>query len=162
MARRTDRSIRPLQQADIAAVVNLSLDAWEPVFASFAQAWGQPLYERFFPNWRSQQAAAVRGALSANSTWVSVDEATVTGFVNVIFDVGEKSGEIFMIAVAPAFQRRGLARRLTDHALDEMRSRGLTLATVSTGADPGHAPARQTYESAGFTPLPQVLYARLL
>jgi hypothetical protein len=43
-----------------------------------------------------------------------------------------------------------------------MRARGIDLATVSTGGDPGHAAARRTYESAGFTAFPQVWYAKLL
>ena len=43
-----------------------------------------------------------------------------------------------------------------------MRARGLDLAIVATGGDPGHAPARRTYEKAGFTGCPQVWYAKLL
>jgi len=43
-----------------------------------------------------------------------------------------------------------------------MRSHGVTLATVATGADPGHGPARRTYESAGFMPWPNMLYVQLL
>ena len=104
----------------------------------------------------------MRTALGANPTWVSTEDDLVTGFVNVIFDDAEHAGEIFMIAVDPPFQGRGTARRLTEFALDEMRRRGMTLATVATGADPGHAPARRTYERAGFAPIHQVLYARLL
>jgi ribosomal protein S18 acetylase RimI-like enzyme len=80
----------------------------------------------------------------------------------VIFSVGDASAEIHMIAVDPAFQRRGIASALTGHALSEMRRRGITLATVATGGDPGHAPARRTYEKAGFTSFPQVLYSRVL
>jgi hypothetical protein len=38
----------------------------------------------------------------------------------------------------------------------------MTLAVVATGGDPGHAPARATYERAGFTGCPQVWYARRL
>ena len=74
----------------------------------------------------------------------------------------DRSAEIYMIAVDPAVQRRGVASLLTEHALDEMRTRGMDLAIVATGGDPGHAPARATYEKAGFTPCPQVWYSRLL
>ena len=59
-------------------------------------------------------------------------------------------------------QRQGIARRLIDVALAEMRQRGLTLATVSTGGDRGHLPARLTYQAAGFRPFPQVYYAQVL
>ena len=43
-----------------------------------------------------------------------------------------------------------------------MRGRGIDLATVATGADPGHAAARRTDEKAGFTSFPQVWYPKLL
>jgi len=43
-----------------------------------------------------------------------------------------------------------------------MRSRGMDIAVVETGGDPGHAPARAAYESAGFTLLPIARYFRLL
>jgi ribosomal protein S18 acetylase RimI-like enzyme len=158
----TSAIVRVLAAEDVDAVVGLSLRAWEPVFASFRELLGARLFGRFYPDWTAQQASDVRAALDRNETWVAVDEDVVAGFVNVIFDVAESSGEIYMIAVDPAFQRRGIASALTDFSLAEMRRRGLTLATVATGADPGHAPARRTYEAAGFTPWPQVLYVRML
>jgi hypothetical protein len=43
-----------------------------------------------------------------------------------------------------------------------MRARGITLAIVATGGDPGHATARATCERAGFTGAPQVWYAKQL
>ena len=55
-----------------------------------------------------------------------------------MFDQVERSGEIYMIAVDPAHQRLGIANELTEHALDEMRTRHLDLAIVATGGDPGH------------------------
>lgn len=153
---------RPFRDVDTGAVVALSLRAWEPVFASLRRALGDRLYLRYYPDWRAQQAAAVEGALQRNETWVCEAGAEVAGFVNVIFDADEAAGEIYMIAVDPGFQRQGLASRLIAFAVAEMRRRGLTLATVGTGADPGHGPARRTYEKAGFTALPQVLYSMVL
>lgn len=158
----TDGGIRSWRPSDGDAIVALALRAWEPVFASFERVWGHELYQRFFPDWRKQQAESVRAALDANETWVSEIEDTVAGFVNVIFDLDEKAGEIYMIAVDPTFQRRGIATELTEFALSVMRQRGMTLATVATGADPGHGPARQIYERAGFDPIHQILYAQVL
>ncbi|AXB42934.1 GNAT family N-acetyltransferase [Amycolatopsis albispora] len=65
-------------------------------------------------------------------------------------------------AVDPAYQRRGIATALTEHALRWFTENGLTLAMVETGGDPGHAPARRTYERAGFTQLPIARYFRRL
>jgi ribosomal protein S18 acetylase RimI-like enzyme len=155
-------TIRPFVAGDTDRVVELSLAAWAPVFESFHAVLGDDLYRRVHPDWQSHQAAAVRDAVQRNDTWVAVADGTTIGFVNVIFDEAEHSGEIYMIAVHPAAQRQGVASGLTDHALDEMRARGLDLATVATGGDPGHAPARRTYEKAGFTGCPQVWYAKLL
>jgi ribosomal protein S18 acetylase RimI-like enzyme len=154
--------IRPFEQADHEAVVALSLRAWEPVFASFRAVLGDALYERVHPDWERDQAASVADALARHETWVALVDGGIAGFVNVTFDLDERSGEIYMIAVDPAGQRRGIASLLTEFALDEMRARGLDLAIVATGGDPGHAPARRTYEKAGFTPCPQVWYSKLL
>ncbi len=155
-------TVRPLQTDDTDRIVDLSLRAWQPVFASFRDLLGPRLFERFYPDWRAAQAAAVRDAIGANTTSVAVLGRTVVGFVNVIVKQKEASGEIYMIAVDPNHQRRGIASTLTSWALEEMNRRGATLATVATGADPGHAPARRTYEAAGFTPWPHVTYVRLL
>ncbi len=67
-----------------------------------------------------------------------------------------------MIAVDPRVQRRGIGSLLTERALEEMRARDIDLAIVATGGDPGHAPARATYDKAGFTPVPQVWYSKLI
>lgn len=158
----TTASIRPYAPADADVVVALSLAAWTPVFASFRAMLGDRLYARVHPDWEHDQAASVRDALDRHETWVAEEDGPVLGFVNVAFDVPARSAEIYMIAVDPRAQRRGLASALTDFALDEMRARGIDLAIVATGGDPGHAPARATYEKAGFTGSPQVWYARIL
>jgi ribosomal protein S18 acetylase RimI-like enzyme len=158
----SDTTIRAYEPADGDTVVRLSLAAWAPVFASFRQIFGRELYERIHPDWEAAQAGAVRDALAGHDTWVSVTDAELSGFVDVVFDDAERSAEIYMIAVDPAFQRRGIATMLTEFALDAMRARDVDLAIVATGGDPGHAPARATYEKAGFTGCPQVWYAKLL
>ena len=154
--------IRRLREADTDAVVEMSLRSWEPVFASFREVWGAELFHRFYPDWRASQAKDVRKALDTNDTWVSVAGSTVTGFVSIIFDTDEAQAEVYMIAVDPRHQRDGIASALMAFAETEMIRRGITLATVSTGGDPGHAPARSTYEQAGYTPFPQVFYSKLL
>ncbi len=155
-------SIRPFAPTDTDRVVELSLAAWEPVFASFRVMLGEALYRRVHPDWLTDQANSVRAALEKHQTWVSAELNVVNGFVNVAFNQTERSGEIHMIAVDPAAQRRGIATKLTERALAEMRRRGIDLAIVATGGDPGHAPARATYEKAGFVGSPQVWYAKLL
>lgn len=48
-------------------------------------------------------------------------------------------------------------------ALDRMKAAGMRVATVSTGGDPSHAPARQAYRKAGFlAEIPSVWMCRAL
>lgn len=67
-----------------------------------------------------------------------------------------------MLAVDPAAQGRGTGSALTAFATDWLRSAGMRVAMAETGGDPGHAPARQVYQQAGYAPLPVARYFRAL
>jgi hypothetical protein len=43
-----------------------------------------------------------------------------------------------------------------------MREAGMRIAIVGTGEDPGHAPARRTYEKVGYTVFPIAHYYHAL
>jgi hypothetical protein len=47
-------------------------------------------------------------------------------------------------------------------AVTEIKARGVDLAVIATGGDPGHAPARALYEKLNFNALHQVRYYRKL
>lgn len=152
--------IRALTEADTDPVVRLSLRAWAPVFASFEAVLGAEIYERIYPDWLTSQARAVAAVCHehAATTWVATAGGEPTGFVALVLNHEDRSGEIEMLAVDPAHQRQGIAAALIDFAVDRMRAAGTTLAAIGTGGDPGHAPARRAYEKAGFTAMPQVRY----
>jgi ribosomal protein S18 acetylase RimI-like enzyme len=158
--------LRPFEPADEEAVVDLSLRAWAPVFASVRAVLGNDLDALLHgEDWRLHQAAAVRATLAdpAGSTWVALESGVVVGFVVVtIADHERRIGEIAMIAVDPLAQRRGIGRRLTELATDELRDRGMAVAVIGTGGDPGHAPARRLYEEAGYRQFPAAQYYRIL
>jgi ribosomal protein S18 acetylase RimI-like enzyme len=73
-----------------------------------------------------------------------------------------QSGEIYMLAVDPDYQQRGIGHALVSFAVDRITELGIPLAEIGTGGDPGHAPARRLYERAGFTPVPLVRYFKAL
>jgi ribosomal protein S18 acetylase RimI-like enzyme len=157
-------TIRPLQTSDVASVVALSLRAWEPVFASLRTALGAGLFSRMHPDWRQDQRRAVAEACADAQLTVSVAEADgeVVGFVAIRTEAASRLGEIHMVAVDPDHQRRGIGGALTRVATEQLAEAGMTVAMVETGGDPGHAPARQTYEQAGFTLLPIARYFKEL
>lgn len=142
----------------------LGLRAWAPVFASFQQVLGPAIYHRIYPDWESQQRAAIDHSLTdaGPDAWVVDVQGRPAGFMTLVMhgpDYGEPmSGEIEMIAVDPDFQRHGIAAAMIAHAMQRFRETGRQLAVIATGGDPGHAPARAAYEAAGFTPMPQVRY----
>jgi ribosomal protein S18 acetylase RimI-like enzyme len=157
-------TIRPMRAADVAPIVQLSLAAWEPVFRSFERVLGTEIYTRIYPDWKTSQAAAVEAVCTGGTyeVWVAEAAGAVVGFVACEFREASKTGEVEMLAVHPASQNRGIGTRLNGFALDRMRERGMRLAEVGTGGDPGHAPARRTYEKAGYTALPIVRYYQAL
>lgn len=156
------RSYRP-EYGD--AVVRLSLDAWSPVFSSIEQVMLPEVYRAFYPEgWQASQEKAVREVCNdpEQHVWVADEEGSVVGFIAVRLHTDDGLGEIHMMAVDPECQQRGLGAALTEYAVGWMREAGMTVAMVETGGDPGHAPARRTYEQAGFDVLPVSRYFKKL
>jgi GNAT superfamily N-acetyltransferase len=159
-------AIRPYDASDLEAIVALSLRAWEPVFASMRQVLGDAIFGRLHePEWSAVQADAVRSTCTSTErdVFVAVADGRPVGFAAVALNAfHERMGVVDMIAVDPAYQRRGIARRLMERSVEHMRAQGMDVAAVGTGGDPGHGPARALYESLGYTPLPGVRYLKLL
>jgi GNAT superfamily N-acetyltransferase len=162
-------NIRRVKVEDIEDVVRLSLAAWDPVFSSFSKVLGERIYGLIYPDWQKSQRSAVekvcRAGLNSDvqtTVWVAEIEGSIAGFAVCQLDYGSLSGDLDMLAVHPAHQRQGVATGLNLHALRFMEDKGMKLAQVATGGDPGHAPARRAYEKAGYIPLPLVRYYKAL
>ncbi len=155
-----DISIRPMTPDDMEDVVRLSLAAWAPVFHSFEQVLGSKIYFHIYPEWRRQQREVVEKICKDEKTlvWVAEVDERVTGFIAYTLNNEEKTGEVELLAVHPDYQNRGIGTALNNFVLGKMKESGMELAVVATGGDPGHAPARRSYEKAGYTALPLVRY----
>jgi len=160
-----DLGIRPLCDDDVDAVVRLSLLAWRPVFASFEQVLGPKIYAILYPDWRTSQREAVETVCrDGQKTVVHVAEldGAVVGFVAHELNLKNKTGEVQFLAVHPEYQNRGIGTQLNNFALNKMKEGGMIMAVVGTGGDPSHAPARRSYEKAGYAGLPLVRYYKNL
>jgi GNAT superfamily N-acetyltransferase len=157
--------IRPLCDGDVEGVIQLSLQAWAPVFRSFEQVLGARIYSALYPDWHRQQREVVERVCTDASGFIvyvaQVGEAVV-GFIAYAVNSADQSGEVELLAVHPDYQNRGIGTALNTFVLDKMRGSGVRLAVVATGGDPGHAPARRSYEKAGYTALPLVRYYKAL
>jgi GNAT superfamily N-acetyltransferase len=155
--------VRRYEERDLDAIVCLSLRAWAPVFVSIEQAMSPDVFRALYPDWRTNQRKAVEAVCAdkQGNVWVGDEDGGVIAFVAVNLH-SDQLGEIHMLAVDPDYQRRGIGAALTDVALDWLKSKGVSVAMVETGGDPGHAPARQTYEKSGFQLLPIARYFKKL
>jgi ribosomal protein S18 acetylase RimI-like enzyme len=153
--------IEEYQAHHLDAVVALSLRAWAPVFPEIEKSLDPEVYRAFYPNgWRVSQKNAVESVCTSGEArvWIALDGAVVVGFVALKFQPAAELGEIYMIAVDPEHQRRGVGAALTQFAIQQLRAAGVSIAMVETGSDPGHAPARRAYEKAGFGLMPVSRY----
>lgn len=139
---------------DVAACVRFGIEAFRPVFASFEDLYGADLFHRLRPDWEKEQMAYIESACTDKETLVSMRNGQVSGFVVIETDVFDGIGAIELLAVDPSHENLGLGTLLNHKALNRLGEAGMVYAIVSTGNDPSHAPARRSYERAGFRPLP--------
>ena len=160
-----DLQIRPFSEDDMEDVIQLSLLAWAPVFSSFKQVLGSRIYSALYPDWQGQQREVVERVCKDGgefTVYVAQLGETVAGFIAYAVTSEDQIGEVELLAVHPAYQNRGIGTELNNVALEKMKESGVRLAVVGTGGDPGHAPARRSYEKAGYTALPLVRYYKAL
>ena len=146
---------------DIEALVQLSLLAWEPIFDSFRQIMGPAIYPIIYPDWRTIQSETVATYCKERENtvvWVAEVAGRVVGFLVYELNHKDKTGEVQLLAVHPQYQNQGIGTELNNFALVKMQESGMKMAVVGTGGDPAHAPARSSYEKAGYTALPLVRY----
>lgn len=140
--------------------------AFKPVFRSFRNLVGKDIAAIALKNAEAEQGAfldTICNKDSAHTVFVAERGDKLVGFCSISFDQDTKVGEIDLNAVLPSHQGEGVGAAMFDHALKLMREAGMRAATVGTGGDDSHAPARRAYEKAGFGPaIPNVYMYRLL
>ena len=157
--------IRSVRNNDVDDLVRLSLLAWAPVFGSFEQILGLNIYTLIWPDWRTSQREAIETVCRDGEktiVWVAEVDGIVVGFLAYELNIKDKTGEVQLLAVHPGYQNGGIGTALNDFALKKMKEEGMTMARAETGGDPAHAPARKSYENAGYTGLPLVRYFKTL
>jgi len=160
-----DLQIRPFSNNDSEVVIQLSLRAWAPVFSSFKQVLGTHIYAALYPEWQEQQRGVVERVCTDGggfTVYVAQVGETVAEFIAYAVNSDDQTGEVELLAVHPDYQNHGIGTALNTFVPEKMRESGARLAVVGTGGDPGHAPARRSYEKAGYTALPLVRYYKAL
>jgi ribosomal protein S18 acetylase RimI-like enzyme len=158
--------IQPYTQADLPALHAIRTAAFAPVFASFRAIVGPEIAALGLATAEREQGElldAIAKPDSGHGIAVAEIDSAPVGFVSWKTDAATKIGEITLNAVHPDHGGRGIGTALYEHALAALKAAGMQLATVGTGGDPSHAPARRAYEKAGFSVhLPSIYMYRKL
>lgn len=152
---------RPVRPEEIEQIAGIAVRAWAPIYAHYRQTLGDALFAKLFPHWQQNKGDQVRNVARARPDCVFVTECEgrVVGFTSFLINQESGVGDIGNNAVDPDFQGGGVGSYQHRQVLRLMRERGMRAARVSTGLDPAHAPARRSYEKAGFAlSLPNVTY----
>jgi ribosomal protein S18 acetylase RimI-like enzyme len=140
--------------------------AFAPVFSSFRAILGDEIYDRAQRREDDAQEGLLASLMAASSGWtlyVARSGDFVVGFVAIRLDPETQVGEIGLNAVDPAHAGQGVGTAMYARAMALMKEAGMKVATVATGGDPSHAPARRAYRKAGFeAEIPSVWMCRRL
>ena len=149
----TNIVIRPAEAGDHARMDEIRKAAFAPVFASFRSIMGDDIYRLAQERDDLAQGQLLTSLLASDSGWqvyVAEADGAVIGFVSVQLRQETKLGEIGLNAVHPDHAGKGAGTAMYEFAIARMKEAGMLAATVGTGGDPSHAPARRAYEKAGF------------
>jgi ribosomal protein S18 acetylase RimI-like enzyme len=158
--------IRPARPEDAPRMQAIRQAAFAPVFASFRSLLGDEIYDVAQRRQDEAQGDLLAKLLAGEPNWTlhaAESGGEIVGFVAVQADPGTLVGEIGLNAVDPARAGEGIGTAMYEFALARMREAGMKVATVATGGDPSHAPARRAYQKAGFDAvIPSVWMCRKL
>jgi ribosomal protein S18 acetylase RimI-like enzyme len=152
VTRETTGVIRQAEPQDAERCGEIAVLAWRRVFEAWEALLGPRIFAQHYGDWRERKRAEVAGFIREHPEKGVVTEVDgqVVGFLTFYLPGAPGVGEIGNNAVHPDWQGKGIGERQCKRALDTFREMGLTSATVYTGLDEGHAPARAQYRKAGF------------
>lgn len=159
-------SIRKAVKSDHLVLESLRVEAFAPIFASFRRILGDEIYELAQKKEDEDQSQHLTLMLTQDSIWdlyVAEIRGQIVGFVSIKLCLESSVGEIGLNAVKPSESNRGIGTKMYEFAIDQMKNAGMRVATVATGGDDSHAPARRAYQKSGFNvQIPSVWLCRTL
>ena len=99
----------------------------------------------------SVHALGLDGLKSPDVTFWTVWEGTVLMGCGALKELDATHGEVKSMRTPAKLRRRGAGRAVLTHILAEARARGYTRLSLETGSMDEFKPARELYESFGFS-----------
>ncbi|WP_026560873.1 GNAT family N-acetyltransferase [Bacillus sp. J37] len=85
-----------------------------------------------------------------NITFWTAWEGTELAGMGALKELDSSHGEIKSMRTSSSYLRKGVARRMLQHILDEAKNRGYTQLSLETGSMAAFEPARKLYTDFGF------------
>ncbi|MCY6380767.1 GNAT family N-acetyltransferase [Hoeflea prorocentri] len=148
-----DFEIRPFTETDLPTLQEVRKAAFAPVFQSFRSIMGKDIARFAYADAEIDQGAHLDEMCrqgSDHKVYVATVASQVVGFCGYTANLGSKVGEVGLNAVHPDLAGAGIGTAMYSYVLAKMKKEGMAVATVSTGLDPSHEPARRAYYKAGF------------
>ncbi|CAM3909100.1 GNAT family N-acetyltransferase [Cohnella lubricantis] len=98
----------------------------------------------------SVHALNLDGLRKPDVTFWSVWEQDELLGCGALKELDPEHGEVKSMRTASVHRRRGVARRMLAHIIEEAKRRGYQRLSLETGSTEGFEPARRLYESFGF------------
>ena len=153
-------------KSDLPVLEEIRQKAFAPVFDSFRSILGDQIYSLAQEPEDTQQSQLLSDMFLPETVWqtyVVELSGEVVGFVSIRMDSDSKVGEIGLNAVHPDHSGQGIGTEMYKFATDKMKLSGMQVATVATGGDPSHEPARRACEKSGFNlQIPSVWMCQIL
>jgi len=157
--------IRDAQRTDLPALIDLSIEAFRPLFEQHWPALIDPaVFAHDHGQWEAdyrQEVPDLLDPLHDRFITMAEEDGDILGYIGWNVSHGD-AGRLQMVAVHPGARRRGVGTAVCRAALQRLTTRGVAVVHVGTGGDAFHAPARGLYASLGFTALPAVDYSKAL
>ncbi|HWH99536.1 MAG TPA: GNAT family N-acetyltransferase [Propionibacteriaceae bacterium] len=157
--------IRDFLPADLPALIDLTIEAFRPLFEADLPAVLDPrVFAHDHGRWEDgyrREVPTLHDPASNRFITLAEDDGRLLGYVGWQVNP-DGSGRLQMVAVHPDERRRGVGLAVCRAALMHLKENGVTVVHVGTGGDAFHAPARRLYESLGFTGYPVVDYTRAI
>lgn len=158
--------IRPYVDADLARLIDLTIDTFGPFFEdSFRPLVGETIFTHQHGDWRGdyhREVAALHDPAQHKYVAVAEDNGELLGYVAWNVEPARAKGTVELLAVSAAYRRSNAGTALCEHAFEAMRAEQAEYVEIGTGGDDFHAPARAFYESLGCVKLPVAVYFREL
>jgi ribosomal protein S18 acetylase RimI-like enzyme len=145
--------IREFKPEDLPTLLVIARKAWKPIFDNYKNQLGAELYPLVYPDPEEpfrikEREIRAQAEKVPHEILICEREGKIAGFI--FFGMRGKTGIICNNAKDPDSAERGVAQEMYAAVLEKFKAAGMTVATVSTGLDCAHAPARRAYEKAGF------------